>query len=61
MAFKGTFSSMPLPDLLQWLASGRKTGRLVGVKEDTVIRYARLAGAHARSLHDEMVAFSPFG
>jgi LacI family transcriptional regulator len=37
----------------------RKTGRLVGVKEDTVIRYARLAGAHARSLHDELVAFSP--
>ena len=37
----------------------RKTGRLVGVKEDTVIRYARLAGAHAESLHDELVAFSP--
>ncbi len=37
----------------------RKTGRLVGVKEDTVIRYARRAGAHARSLHDERVAFSP--
>ena len=37
----------------------RKTGRLVGVKEDTVIRYARLAGAHAKSLHDELVAFSP--
>jgi len=37
----------------------RKTGRLVGVKEDTVIRYARRAGAHAKSLHDELVAFSP--
>jgi transposase-like protein len=37
----------------------RKTGRLVGVKEDTVIRYARLAGAHAKGLHDELVAFSP--
>ncbi len=37
----------------------RKTGRLVGVKEDTVIRYARRAGAHAKQLHDEFVAFSP--
>ena len=37
----------------------RKTGRLEKVKEDTVIRYARLAGAHAKSLHNELVAFSP--
>src|SRR3954464_11842953 len=36
----------------------RKTGRLVGVKEDTVIRYAQLAGDHARGLHDEFVALS---
>lgn len=37
----------------------RKTGRLEKVKEDTVIRYARLAGRHAKNLHDELVAFSP--
>jgi transposase-like protein len=37
----------------------RQTGRLLHVKEDTVIRYARLAGAHARLLHQELVAFSP--
>jgi LacI family transcriptional regulator len=37
----------------------RKTGRLVGVKEDTVIRYARRAGGHAKALHDELVALSP--
>jgi hypothetical protein len=37
----------------------RKTGRLEGVKEDTVIRYARQAGLHAKDLHDELVAFSP--
>jgi len=37
----------------------RKTGRLVGVKEDTVIRYVRLAGEHARLAHDELVAVSP--
>ena len=37
----------------------RQAGRLTGHKEDTVIRYARLAGAHARQLHDRLVAFSP--
>lgn len=37
----------------------RSTGRLVGSKEDTVIRYARLAGRHAQSLHEQLVAFSP--
>ena len=37
----------------------RQTGRLVGVKEDTVIRYTRLAGAHAKAMHRELVAFSP--
>jgi transposase-like protein len=37
----------------------RQTGRLVGVNRGTVTRYSRLAGAHALSLHDELVAFSP--
>ena len=37
----------------------RKTGRLVGVKEDTVIRLAKLAGGHPRDRHDELVAFPP--
>ena len=37
----------------------RQTGRLVGTKEDTVIRYARKAGRHAESLHRHLVAFSP--
>jgi hypothetical protein len=37
----------------------RQTGRLLKVKEDTVIRYARKAGAHAQALHQELVAFSP--
>ncbi len=37
----------------------RKTGRLVGVNKNTVIRYSRLAGKHAKELHDELVAFSP--
>jgi LacI family transcriptional regulator len=37
----------------------RKTERLIGVNRNTVMRYARLAGKHAKALHDELVAFSP--
>ena len=37
----------------------RKTERLVGVNRNTVMRYCRLAGEHAKELHDELVAFSP--
>ena len=37
----------------------RQTGRLAHVKEDTVIRLARLAGQHADALHQQLVAFSP--
>ena len=37
----------------------RAIARLVGVNRNTVIRYSRLAGPHARLLHDEFVAFSP--
>jgi hypothetical protein len=29
------------------------------VHRDTVIRYSRLAGEHARDVHEELVAFSP--
>ena len=37
----------------------RKAARLCGVNKNTVVRYCLLAGAHARQLHDEVVAFSP--
>jgi LacI family transcriptional regulator len=37
----------------------RATARLVGVASNTVVRYSRLAGDHARQLHDELIAFSP--
>ena len=37
----------------------RKTGRLVGVNKDTVVRTSLLAGQHAQQLHNELVAFSP--
>ena len=56
-----------LPDetavaVMNHLAEGvglRKTGRLVGVHRETVARYGRKAGTHARALHDELVAVSP--
>jgi transposase-like protein len=48
--------------LLEHLAEGcgvRQTGRLVGVNRNTVMRFGRLAGGHAKGAHDELVAFSP--
>ena len=36
-----------------------KTARLVKVHPDTVSRYSRAAGDHARAAHDELVARSP--
>ena len=48
--------------ILEHIAEGcgvRETGRLVGVHRDTVMRYSRLAGDHAREVHDELVAVSP--
>ena len=49
-------------DVLNHLREGcgtRATGRLVGVDKNTVTRLVARAGAHARPLHDELVAFSP--
>ena len=49
-------------EVLAHIAEGcgvRKTGRLVGVNKDTVVRLSLLAGQHAQQLHDELVAFSP--
>jgi LacI family transcriptional regulator len=48
--------------ILEHLSEGcgvHQTGRLVRVHRDTVMRYGRLAGAHAHDAHDELVAFSP--
>jgi transposase-like protein len=48
--------------VLEHIAEGcgvRKTGRLVRVHRGSVGRLARLAGDQAKSLHDELVAFSP--
>jgi hypothetical protein len=65
---KGTvLEQARLPDgkalaILKHLREGcgtRATGRLVEVDKNTVTRYLAKAGAHAESLHDELVAFSP--
>ena len=48
--------------VLQHLVEGdgvRQTERLTGVHRDTVMRLGRLAGPHARGVHEELVAFSP--
>ena len=48
--------------VLEHVAEGcgvRQTGRLCRVNRNTVGRYSRLAGEHARQLHDELVRLSP--
>src|SRR4051812_40302410 len=48
--------------LLGHVAEGcgvRQTERLVGLHRDTVTRYGRKAGEHAKAAHDELVALSP--
>jgi IS1 family transposase/transposase-like protein len=48
--------------ILEHLTEGcgvRKTARLVKVHPDTVSRYTRAAGEHARAAHDDLVAHSP--
>ena len=65
---KGTalFDSRLPPDrvgsVLEHIAEGcgvRQTGRLCRVDPNTVARYSRIAGEHARDVHDELVAVSP--
>src|SRR5512143_3751030 len=48
--------------VLEHVAEGcgvRQTGRLCKVNRNTVGRLSRLAGEHARALHDELVELSP--
>ena len=61
------FHNARLPDaqvlsILRHVTEGcgvRQTHRLVGVCQNSVLRYSRLAGEHAQQLHEELVAFSP--
>ena len=48
--------------VLEHVAEGcgvRQTGRLCRVNPNTVARYSRIAGGHAKDLHDDLVAVSP--
>jgi transposase-like protein len=48
--------------VLEHVAAGcgvRQTGRLCRVNPNTVARYSRLAGGHAKDVPDELVAVSP--
>jgi len=44
---------------IQYGCGIRQTARLIRVNQNTVIRYARVAGDHASKLHHELVASSP--
>jgi transposase-like protein len=60
--FRSHLSEETAVAVLHHLAEGvgvRKTGRLVGVNRETVASYGKKAGAHAKALHDELVAASP--
>lgn len=60
--FGATLPEEKIRSMLEHIDEGcgvRKTSRLVGVHRDTVTRYSRLAGEHARVVHDELVVFSP--
>ena len=60
--FKSRLPDDTIVSILEHVNEGngmRKTGRLLHVDPDTVIRYTKLAGEHAEQLHDELVAFSP--
>jgi transposase-like protein len=60
--FRSQLPEEKVVSVLEHLHEGcgvRQTGRLVKVHRDTVMRYGRLAGRHAKDSHDELVAFSP--
>ena len=60
--FGAKLATAKIESVLEHVAEGcgvRQTGRLCKVNRNTVGRYSRIAGEHARRLHDELVAFSP--
>ncbi len=60
--FDSRLPSEKVESVLEHIAEGcgvRQTGRLCRVSRGTVGRLSRIAGEHARDLHDELVALSP--
>jgi len=60
--FDARLPNPKVESVLEHLAEGcgvLQTGRLCRVAPNTVARYGRLAGAHARVAYDELVGLSP--
>ena len=60
--FRSRLPEEKVVSILEHLNEGcgvRQTERLVKVHRDTVMKYGRRAGRHAKESHDELVAFSP--
>ena len=60
--FDARLPAAKVESVLEHIAEGcgvRQTGRLCRVDRATVARYSQLAGAHARGVHDDLVALSP--
>ncbi|CAN5482040.1 hypothetical protein BH24ACT5_BH24ACT5_32020 [soil metagenome] len=60
--FDARLPTETVESVLEHVAEGcgvRQTGRLCRVNPNTVARYSRIAGGHARDLPDELVELSP--
>jgi len=60
--FDARLPAEKVESVLEHIAEGcgvRQAGRLCRVAPNTVARYSRIAGEHAREAHDELVAVSP--
>lgn len=60
--FDARLAQEKVESVLEHVAEGcgvRQTGRLCRVAPNTVARYSRIAGEHARDAHDDLVAISP--
>jgi transposase-like protein len=60
--FDARLPAETVESVLEHIAEGcgvRQTGRLCRVNPNTVARYSRIAGEHAKDAHDELVAISP--
>ena len=60
--FDARLAPEKVESVLEHIAEGcgaRQAGRLCRVNRNAVGRYSRLAGGHARQLHDELVRLSP--
>jgi LacI family transcriptional regulator len=60
--FRSRLPEEKMDAIFQHLAEGcgvRCTSRLTGAHRDTISRLSKVAGGHAKALHEELAAFSP--